>query len=139
MAASELVEVVAAIHLIWMRTNHLLGEVLEEHGLTTATFQALWAIDPDAPPPSMKVMAERIFCNAPNLSFITNQLVERGFVERSVGPDDRRSRVLVLTDKGRRVRIAAVRAAAEQSPLAELGDGELRRLLVLLDRAVPAD
>ena len=139
MVATELPAVVAAIHLIWMRTNHLLGEALAEHGLTTATFQALWAIDPDAPPPSMKVLSERIYCNAPNLSFITNQLVDRGFVERSVDPDDRRSRVLVLTGKGRRARDAIVRAALEQTPLNVLSDDELRQLMVLLNRAVPTD
>lgn len=139
MVAPELPAVVAAIHLIWMRTNHLLGEVLAEHELTTATFQALWAIDPDAPPPSMRVLAERIYCNAPNLSFITNQLVERGFVERSVDPDDRRSRVLTLTSKGRRARNAVVRAAVEQTPLGVLNEDELRQLLILLDRAQPTD
>ncbi|MGB3480937.1 MAG: MarR family winged helix-turn-helix transcriptional regulator [Mycobacterium sp.] len=139
MVASELPAVVAAIHLVWMRTNHLLGESLAEHGLTTATFQALWAIDPDSPPPSMKVMAERIYCNAPNLSFITNQLVDRGFVERRVDPDDRRSRVLVLTGKGRRARDAVVRAAVEQSPLGMLSEDELRQVLALLSRALPVD
>ncbi len=139
MVAPELPAVVAATHLIWLRTNHLLGEALAEHDLTPATFQALWAIDPDAPPPSMKVMAERIYCNAPNLSFITNQLVDRGFVERSVDPDDRRSRVLVLTGKGRRARDALVRAAVEKTPLGVLSDDELRQLLVLLDRAMPTD
>jgi DNA-binding MarR family transcriptional regulator len=139
MVAPELPSVVAAIHLIWMRTNHLLGEALAEHGLTTATFQALWAIDPEAPPPSMKVLAERIYCNAPNLSFITNQLVDRGFVERVVDPDDRRSRVLVLTGRGRRAREALVRAAVETTPLGVLSDEELRQLLVLLDRAMPTD
>lgn len=139
MVAPELPAVVAATHVIWMRTNHLLGQALAEHGLTTATFQALWAIDPDAPPPSMKVMAERIYCNAPNLSFITNQLVDRGFVERAVDPDDRRSRVLVLTGKGRLAREAVVRAAVEKTPLGVLGDEELRQLLVLLNRAMPTD
>lgn len=137
MVAPELPSVVAAIHLIWMRTNHLLSKALAEHDLTTATFQALWAIDPDAPPPSMKVMTERIYCNAPNLSFITNQLVDRGFVERSIDPDDRRSRVLTLTAKGRQARDAVVRAAVEKTPLGALSDDELRQLLVLLDRAVP--
>ena len=48
MVASELPAVVAATHLIWLRTNHLLGQALAEHDLTPATFQALWAIDPDA-------------------------------------------------------------------------------------------
>lgn len=137
MVASELPAVVAAIHLIWMRTNHLLSEALAEHGLTTATFQALWALDPDAPPPSMKVMAERIYCNAPNLSFITNQLAALGFVQRSVDPTDRRSRVVVLTDEGRRVREDLVRAATERTPLGVLNGDELRQLLALLDRALP--
>jgi DNA-binding MarR family transcriptional regulator len=139
MVAPELPAVVAAIHVIWMRTNHLLGQALAEHDLTTATFQALWAIDPDAPPPSMKEMTERIYCNAPNLSFITNQLVDRGFVERSVDPDDRRSRVLVLTGKGRRARDAVVRAAVEKTPLGVLSGDELRELMVLLNRAMPSD
>lgn len=137
MVSSELPAVVAAIHLIWMRTNHLLSEALAEHGLTTATFQALWALDPDAPPPSMKVMAERIYCNAPNLSFITNQLVARGFVQRSVDPADRRSRVVLLTDEGRRVREDLVRAATERTPLGLLSGEDLRQLLTLLDRALP--
>lgn len=139
MVAPELPAVVAAIHLVWMRTNHLLGQALAEHGLTTATFQALWAIDPDAPPPSMKEMTERIYCNAPNLSFITNQLVDRGFVERYVDPHDRRSRVLALTGKGRQARDAVVRAAVEQTPLGGLSAGELRQLLALLDRAMPSE
>src|SRR5690606_14217470 len=102
MTAPELTAVVSATHDIWMRTNDLIGEALAEHGMTPATFQALWVIDPDEPPPSMKVMAERLYCNAPNLTFITNQLVGRGLAERAVDPDDRRSRVLLLTTEGKR-------------------------------------
>ncbi|WP_199270926.1 MarR family winged helix-turn-helix transcriptional regulator, partial [Escherichia coli] len=60
------------------------------------------------------------------------------FVERSVDPADRRSRVLVLTDMGRRAREDLVRAAMDNTPLGVLDDDELRQLLVLLHRAVPA-
>jgi DNA-binding MarR family transcriptional regulator len=134
MTAPELTAVVAATHDIWMRTNDLIGEALTEHGLTAATFQALWVIDPDEPPPSMKVMAERLYCNAPNLTFITNQLVGRGLAERAVDPDDRRSRVLVLTDRGREVRDELVRVALEKTPLAALTTSELRQLMALLGR-----
>jgi DNA-binding MarR family transcriptional regulator len=134
MTAPELTAVVAATHDIWMRTNHLTAEALAEHGLTAATFQALWVIDPDEPPPSMKVMAERLYCNAPNLTFLTNQLVDRGLAERAVDPDDRRSRVLVLTAKGRKVREELVRTALEKTPLAALTESELRQLAALLSR-----
>jgi DNA-binding MarR family transcriptional regulator len=136
MTTPDLTAVVAATHDIWMRTNDLIGESLAEHHMTAATFQALWVIDPDEPPPSMKVMAERLYCNAPNLTFISNQLADRGLAERAVDPDDRRSRVLVLTAKGRQVRDELVRTVLEKTPLAVLSAAELRQLGALLDRVV---
>lgn len=136
MSGPELTAVVSATHEIWMRTNDRIGVALARHGLTLPTFQALWAVDPAEPPPSMKTMAERLCCNAPNLTFLTDQLTERGWVERVVDPSDRRSRVIVLTEEGRRVRDDVVRTAAEVSPLAALTEDELRRLEALLARAV---
>ena len=136
MTAPDLHAAVAATYDIWMRTVDLTGPALAEHRLTAATFQALWAIDPAGPPPSMKVMAERLYCNASNLTFVTNQLVDRGLVERTVDPADRRSRVLALTAKGRQVRDEVLRTTLEKSPLAALRDSELRQLTTLLNRAL---
>ncbi|GGK73789.1 DNA-binding protein [Sphaerisporangium melleum] len=136
MSTSELTAAVTATYEVWMRTVVLAGPALARHGLTEATFQALWAIDPDEPPPSMKVMTGRLHCNAPNLTFMADQLVDRGLVERAVDPSDRRSRVLVLTAKGRQVRDEVVRAALEKSPLATLTDSELRQVAALLNRAL---
>jgi DNA-binding MarR family transcriptional regulator len=136
MSGPELTAVVSATHEIWMRTNDRIGAALARHGLTLPTFQALWAVDPAEPPPSMKVLAERLCCNAPNLTFLTDQLSDRGWVERAVDPGDRRSRVIVLTEEGRRVRDDVVREAAAVSPLAGLTPDELRQLEALLDRAV---
>ncbi|ONI74026.1 MarR family transcriptional regulator [Kribbella sp. ALI-6-A] len=139
MTTSELTAVVAATHEIWMRTNDLIEKSLARHRLTPATFQALWAIDPDESPPSMKVMAERLYCNAGNLTFITDQLVKQGLVERAVDPSDRRFRVLVLTAKGLEVREELVATALEKTPLAVLTRSELKQLMVLLNRAVQPD
>ncbi|WP_394619550.1 MarR family winged helix-turn-helix transcriptional regulator [Lentzea sp. JNUCC 0626] len=136
MTAPDLSAAVAAIYDSWMRTVDAIGPVLAEHRLTPATFQALWAIDPLEVPPSMKVMAERLYCNAPNLTFMTNQLVDRGMVERAVDPADRRSRVLVLTAKGREVRDEVLKAALETTPLGNLDADELRQLTTLLGRAL---
>jgi DNA-binding MarR family transcriptional regulator len=136
MQAPELLAAVTATYEIWMRTVDLVGPVLAGHRLTPATFQALWVIDPDEAPPSMKVVAERLHCNAPNLTFMTNQLIDRGLVERAMDPADRRSRVMVLTDKGRWVRAEVMRAALEGNPLAALTDGELRQLMTLLNRTL---
>jgi DNA-binding MarR family transcriptional regulator len=136
MTAPDLHAALAATYDIWMRTVDLTGPALAGHRLTPATFQALWVIDPDEQPPSMKTMTERLHCNAPNLTFVTNQLADRGLVERAVDPADRRSRVLVLTAKGRQVRDEVVRAAMENNPLAALTTRELRQLTALLNRAL---
>jgi DNA-binding MarR family transcriptional regulator len=119
-----------------MQGNDALEDVLVEHGLTLATAQALWAIDPDEEPPSMKVMAQRLFCNAPNLSFVTTQLAERGLVERVVDPADRRSRLITLTAEGHRVRAAVITAALSRSPLARLAPADLEQLVQILGRAI---
>ncbi|MGW7517532.1 MarR family winged helix-turn-helix transcriptional regulator [Streptomyces sp. NPDC054796] len=136
MARSILEAAVLANHTAVMQANDRLTAALAEHSLTHATAQALWAIDPDEAPPPMKTIARRVFCNAPNLSFVMKQLTERGLVERTVDPHDRRSRVVNLTDDGRRVREAVIEAALGTSPLARLEPDELRELAALLNKAL---
>ncbi|WAP60230.1 MarR family winged helix-turn-helix transcriptional regulator [Streptomyces sp. S465] len=132
MTNQSLESVVRANHELFMRTTDRLARPLEELGLTHATAQALWAIDPDEPAPSMKVLAGRLFCNAPNLSFVINQLVDRGLVERGADPADRRARVAVLTERGREVRERVVRLTLDQSPFAGCEPDELDRLAEIL-------
>ncbi|MFC7330581.1 MarR family winged helix-turn-helix transcriptional regulator [Marinactinospora rubrisoli] len=129
-----LVVATRANHEIFMLTSSRLEAFLARHRLTYQTAQALWVIDPDEPAPSMKVMADRLYCNAPNLSFIARQLADRGYLERVVDPDDRRSRVLVLTDEGRRVRAAVIDATLSASPFAQCEPHELRELAAALER-----
>jgi DNA-binding MarR family transcriptional regulator len=138
MDGSDLERVVRGGHEIFMLTNDRIAAVLAEHGLTYATAQALWAIEPGKPPASMKVMAERLFCNAPNLTFVAGQLAARGLVERAVDPADRRSRVLVLTEDGVRVRAEVMRVTLEQSPFANLDRNQLATLLDLFGVALGA-
>lgn len=127
---------VAAAHEIAMRSEALMGPALAGHGLTPPTAQALWSIDPAEPAPSMKVMADRLHCNAPNLTFIADQLVKQGLATRATDPSDRRSRVLELTARGRAVRAEVIEAMLRVSPFAALGPGELRQLNTLLGRAL---
>lgn len=138
MSASTLEVAVVAVQSIVAQTDDQIGNVLAEHRLTGVTAQALWAVDPSEAPPSMKAMAERLFCNAPNLTFVVNQLVERGYVVRTVDPSDRRSRRVSLTDEGRRVRAAVIEAALATSPLARLDPKGLSRLVTILREALPA-
>ena len=128
---------VRAVHEVFMRTEAAITAPLARLGLTTATAQALWALDPDEEPPSMKTVAARLHCNAPNLSFVSDQLAARGLIERVPDPRDRRSRALVLTAKGRQVRSEVVRTALECSPLSALDPTDVATLLSILDKIVP--
>ncbi|MFJ6690279.1 MarR family winged helix-turn-helix transcriptional regulator [Streptomyces sp. NPDC091294] len=136
MTRSTLETAVAANHELFMQTGDRIESVLAEFGLTPATARPLWAIDPTEAPPSMKSLAARLYCNAPNLSFVMNQLTDRGLVERSADPSDRRSRVVALTEDGRRVRSAVIEATLALTPFAGLTDDELRQLVQLLGKAL---
>ncbi|WP_217166416.1 MarR family winged helix-turn-helix transcriptional regulator [Streptomyces sp. AC512_CC834] len=136
MTRSTLEAAVAANHELFLQTSDRVETVLAEHGLTQATAHALWAIDPTEAPPSMKQLAGRLYCNAPNLSFVMNQLTGRGLVERSADPADRRSRVVALTENGRRVRSAIIEATLALSPFARLSAEDLRELVNLLGKAL---
>ncbi|WP_445519459.1 MarR family winged helix-turn-helix transcriptional regulator [Streptomyces sp. NEAU-174] len=136
MTRSILEAAVAANHEIFLRTNDRITAILAEQGLTHATAQALWVIDPAEPPPSMKELADRLHCNAPNLSFVMNQLTSRGLVERSADPADRRSRLVALTDDGRRVRSVVLEATLALSPFARLDTDDLLHLVSLLRKAL---
>lgn len=136
MTRSALEVAVVANHEIFMRTSDRIEAVLAEHGLTQATAQALWAIDPAEAPPAMKELAGRLYCNAPNLSFVMNQLTRRGLVERSADPADRRSRVVALTEDGRRVRSAVIEATLALSPFARLDGDDLLTLVRLLGKVL---
>ncbi|MFD5495586.1 MarR family winged helix-turn-helix transcriptional regulator [Streptomyces sp. NPDC001812] len=136
MTRSSLEAAVVANHEIFMQTSDRIDAVLAEHGLTHATAQALWAIEPTEAPPSMKELAGRLYCNAPNLSFVMNQLTDRGLVERSADPADRRSRVVALTENGRRVRSAVIEATLALSPFARLDTDDLLSLVSLMGKAL---
>ncbi|WFB84761.1 MULTISPECIES: MarR family winged helix-turn-helix transcriptional regulator [Streptomyces] len=127
---------VAANHELFLQTSDRVEAVLAEHRLTPATAHALWAIDPDRAAPSMKELAGRLYCNAPNLSFVMNQLTNRGLAERSPDPADRRSRVVALTEEGCRVRSAVIEATVALTPLARLSAEDLEQLVSLLGKAL---
>ncbi len=86
----------------------------------------------------MKLMADRLYCNAPNLTFLVNQLVDRGLVTRATDPSDRRSRVLTLTSRGREVREELVSTMLQVTPFAVLDPSELSQLAALLTRVTDA-
>jgi len=67
---------------------------------------------------------------------VIDEMETRGFVERRPDPSDRRAKVLSLTDKGRRVRRAALAASRrmESELRRDLGDADVDALRAALLR-----
>jgi MarR family transcriptional regulator, organic hydroperoxide resistance regulator len=89
----------------------------------------------DRPRP-MREVAETMACDSSNLTGITDRLEERGLVRRSSDENDRRVKLLVLSEEGTRLR-GAVLAGLDRPPpgVEALGDRDLRDLQRLLRKA----
>ena len=91
-------------------------------------------------PLSMGELADRLFCDASNVTGIVDRLEARGLVERQPDPDDRRVRRLVLTATGQELWQAHHDRVFDGVPcLANLTDDDRRVLCDLLSRMAGAD
>jgi MarR family transcriptional regulator, organic hydroperoxide resistance regulator len=121
---------------IGMDQRARVGARLGELGLTFSQAHALRLLDPDEPKP-MSVLAERLFCDASNVTGIADRLESRGLVERRAGAGDRRVKMLVLTPEGARLREEAVELMTEPpAAIAALPTADQRALRDILARAV---
>jgi DNA-binding MarR family transcriptional regulator len=68
-------------------------------------------------PLSMRELADRLGCDASNVTGIVDRLEERGLLERQVLPGDRRVKRLVLTEEGRALREAHHQRLVADIPL----------------------
>ena len=111
-------------------------EVLRPVGLTNGQFSLLMSLNRPEPPP-MKPVADLLAMDRTTLTAALKPLERRGLVSIEVGQEDRRSRRLRLTDRGRDVLASAVPIWRETHRAIEAGlpgldaDG-LRAALVAL-------
>jgi DNA-binding MarR family transcriptional regulator len=109
-------------------------DIQAEYGLKPPQFFALQALDEPAP---MSSIADLLRCDRSAVTWITDRLEERGYVERRSDPRDRRVKLLALTDEGRRVREEIrARLATPPAALARLTRAEQRALRDLLRKAL---
>ncbi len=109
-------------------------DIQAEYGLKPPQFFALNALDEPVP---MSSIANVLRCDRSAVTWITDRLEERGYVERRSDPDDRRVKLLALTDEGRRVREEIrARLATPPEPLTRLTLAEQRTLRDLLRKAL---
>src|SRR3954465_9084038 len=109
-------------------------DVQAEYGLKPPQFSAPDALDEPVP---MSHIAEVLRCDRSAVTWITDRIEERGYVERRADERDRRVKLLALTDEGRRVREQIrERLAVPPEALARLSRSEQRELRDLLRKAL---
>src|SRR5689334_314525 len=109
-------------------------DIQAEYGLKPPQFFALNALDEPAP---MSAIANMLRCDRSAVTWITDRLEERGYVERRADESDRRVKLLALTDEGRRVREdIRRRLAVPPEAITSLSRTEQRELRDLLRKAL---
>ena len=109
-------------------------DIQAEYGLKPPQFFALQALDEPAP---KSRIADLLRSDRSAVTWITDRLEERGYVERTSDARDRRVKLLVLTEEGRRVREEIrTRLATPPEALDRLSRAEQRTLRDLLRKAL---
>jgi DNA-binding MarR family transcriptional regulator len=121
---------------IGMAQRMKIGAELTALGLSFAQAHALRLLDPAQPLP-MSALAERLFCDASNVTGIADRLESRGLVSRQSLEGDRRVKALTITPAGTKLR-AQVMELMSQPPeaIASLSEADQRALRDILERAV---
>jgi DNA-binding MarR family transcriptional regulator len=111
------------------------GEELAGLGLTFSQAHALRCLDGDQPL-AMSALADRLSCDASNVTGIVDRLEARDLVERRSPAGDRRVKALTLTDEGVRLRARVLEIMHEPpAPIAALSQADQRALRDILRRA----
>lgn len=111
------------------------GPVLEAHGLTMWGYIVLLALDRSSMR-TQAALAAAIGADKTRIIRTLDELQDDGYIERRPDPDDRRVRLLAITEAGRRVKDAAQKEIqrGEERWLGELTVEERRTFLRVLER-----
>jgi DNA-binding MarR family transcriptional regulator len=105
-------------------------------GISFAQAHALRLLDPEEPMP-MSALAERLFCDASNVTGIVDRLEARGLVERRSAEGDRRVKALGITPAGVELRNEVLAIMSEPpEAISALPLEDQRALRDILGRAV---
>ncbi|HWC26022.1 MAG TPA: MarR family transcriptional regulator [Solirubrobacteraceae bacterium] len=132
-----------AVEEAWALMGRLFGQlrprmvrVAGEFGLTPPQLFALKALDPDDPVP-MSALAAALRCDNSNVTGLVDGLEAQGLVVRRPAEHDRRVRMVVVTERGERVRARLAEVMQEVPPeLASLSAADQRALRDVLRRAL---
>jgi DNA-binding MarR family transcriptional regulator len=105
-------------------------------GISFPQAHALRLLDPEKPMP-MSALADRLFCDASNVTGIVDRLEARGLVERRSAEGDRRVKALGITPAGVELRNEVLAIMSEPpEAISALSLEDQRALRDILGRAV---
>ncbi|SSC24078.1 DNA-binding transcriptional regulator, MarR family [Klenkia terrae] len=109
---------------------------LTSHGLRVRQYSVLVLACDAADGVTQRELADVLGLDPSQVVLLVDELAGAGLVERRPSEADRRTRLVVATDAGRRVRADAERAATEavEVPLGLLAEAERERLRDMLTR-----
>lgn len=118
------------------RYRALLDEQLRPLGYGTARMEALSTIDRADEPSAQIAIAKRIGIEGPTLTRMLDTLEAEGLVVRRADPSDRRTKLIELTDAGRKAlhEIMAVAHDFRKTVLKDLSDAELDAVNKVTDK-----
>jgi MarR family transcriptional regulator, organic hydroperoxide resistance regulator len=121
---------------IGMEQRIKVGGALSRLGLSFPQAHALRLLEPEEPLP-MSALAERLICDASNVTGIVDRLEARGLVERRSAEGDRRVKALTITPAGVELRGVVMEIMSEPpAAIAALSAADQRALRDILARAV---
>jgi DNA-binding MarR family transcriptional regulator len=139
-ARADLVrELASAFAASGRRVTAVTDAILRDHELTGPLGGLIWELDPDLDPPAMKDLAVALYCDRSNVTALVEKLVRRGLAERHEDPEDRRSKVVVLTPAGVEMRVSIMRQLVGDPAFAGLSDQDCLALVTLLRRISPQE
>lgn len=121
----------ARLFLVIDRMRSDFAAIAAEFGLTPLQARSILQLEEPQP---MRALADHLACEPSNVTGLADRLEASGLVERVSG-EDRRVKLLQLTDQGARLRRRlSQRVAAGSTVTAKLNAAERRTLSALLDR-----
>jgi DNA-binding MarR family transcriptional regulator len=128
-------DLTAMLHAAYATADEVEAK-LSEIGLSWAKLSALRALVDAGESMPLGQLADRLSCVKSNITQLVDRLEADGLVARKPDPNDRRTRLAVLTAAGRKTAKEGIRVqqAAEREVLSRLSREEVEQLSMLLSK-----
>lgn len=111
-------------------------QIAEDNNITMMPALTLCLLEPNQPVP-MKSLSTFLSCDPSNITVIIEQLVNEGLVERKESSQDRRVKMIGLTEKGLALRdkFLEITTSTRLPHLDQLSADETEQLIAILGKA----